>query len=112
MRGAVRKLILCGFTTVMCLEVAGNVLPQTSFSHFSQAGQSQDESLLKPENIAYADAMAFARFLNDKGISVKSVHRSHLESFFRGIEKAAFFRTDKGVAEVIFFPDLKGAEKV
>jgi len=74
--------------------------------------QSKDSSLLKPGDIAFADALEFARFLEDKGIKVKSVHHSKLESLFEGIGKAAFFRTEKGVVEVIFFPDPIGAEKV
>jgi hypothetical protein len=76
------------------------------------AAQAQDESLLQPTDVAYADAMEFARFLKDHGLAVRSVHRSHLESFFQGIEKAAFFRTNKGVVEVAFFPGLLDAEKV
>ena len=56
--------------------------------------------------------MEFARFLDDRGINVKSVHHSKLESFFQDIEKAAFFRTEKGVLEVIFFPEPRGAETV
>jgi len=55
--------------------------------------------------------MQFSRCLNQHNIAVKSIHRSKLESFFRGVNKAAFFETDKGILEVIFFPD-NGAEKV
>ena len=99
-------------TTTLGFGVAGNVPPQKAFSHPSQTSQSQDGSLLKPGHIAYDDAMEFARFLDDKGITVKSVHRSKLESLFQGVEKAAFFRTEKGVVEVIFFPEPIGAEKV
>ncbi len=107
-----RVFLMCCLTTALSFEVAGNVPPQRAFSHLSQASQSQDGSLLKPGHFAYADAMEFARFLNERGINVKSVHHSKLESFFQGIEKAAFFRTEKGVVEVIFFPDPRGAEKV
>jgi hypothetical protein len=74
--------------------------------------QAKDSSLLRPTDGAYAEALEFTQFLHGKGITVKSVHRSKLESFFKGIEKAAFFRTDKGIVEVIFFPDPAGAEKV
>jgi hypothetical protein len=35
-----------------------------------------------------------------------------LNGFFRGLHKAAFFRTDKGVVEVIFFPEPAGADKI
>jgi len=55
--------------------------------------------------------MQFSRCLNQHNIAVKSIHRSKLESFFRGVNKAAFFETDKGILEVIFFPD-NGAERV
>ncbi len=104
--------LLCFFATVSCFEAGGSVLPSEAYSYLPQASKSQDVSLLKPGHVAYADAMEFARFLGDKGINVKSVHGSKLESFFRGVEKAAFFRTDKGVVEVIFFPSSTGAESV
>ena len=77
----------------------------------AQSPPSPDTSLLQPSDISYADATEFARFLNQHAIAVKSVHRSKLESFFRGANKAAFFKTDQGFLEVIFFPD-DGAEKV
>ncbi|HEX8772921.1 MAG TPA: hypothetical protein VF735_04900 [Pyrinomonadaceae bacterium] len=97
------KLLLSYFAlSVMCFGVAPSDV----------SSQAKDSSLLKPTDAAYQDAAEFARFLNKHGIAVKSVHRSKLESFFRGIEKAAFFRTDKGIVEVIFFPDSIGAEKV
>ena len=107
------RMLLIGFLTVVLnLGVVVNPAQLKSSSQLSQASQSQDKSLLKPTDIAYADAMEFARFLNNKGFNVKSVHRSKLESFFRGIEKAAFFRTEKGVVEVIFFPEPTGAGKI
>ena len=56
--------------------------------------------------------MEVAQFLNGKGINVKSVHGSKLNGFFRGLNKAAFFKTEKGVVEVIFFPEQMGAERV
>jgi hypothetical protein len=56
--------------------------------------------------------MKFARFLEGQRLTVESVHRSKLESFFQGLNKAAFFKTKRGVIEVIFFPDANGAEKV
>lgn len=82
------------------------------FSRTSQASPSRDGSLMKPGHRAYEEAMEFACTLNEKGIKVLSVHKSKLESFFPGLEKAAFFRTEKGVVEVIFFPDPRGAENV
>jgi hypothetical protein len=103
---------LCLLTIVIGIEAVGIVPPQKASHHLSQASQTEDVSLLKPRDVAYAEAMEFARFLNDRGINVKSVHRSKFEGFFRGIKKAAFFRTDKGIVEVIFFPDLTGAERI
>ena len=100
------KLFLSYFAiSVICFGTFGVMSPNVS-------SQSKDSSLLKPTDAAYQDAMEFARFLNEHGINVKSVHRSKLDGFFRGIEKAAFFRTDRGIVEVIFFPEAKGAEKV
>ncbi|HEY2973639.1 MAG TPA: hypothetical protein VGJ48_14090 [Pyrinomonadaceae bacterium] len=72
----------------------------------------KDSSLLRPSDAAYAEAMEFARFLKGQRLRVESVHRSKLESFFRGINKAAFFKTRSGVIEIIFFPDANGAEQV
>ena len=100
------KLLLSYFAiSVMCFGAFGVAHPNVS-------PQSQDSSLLKPTDDSYQDAMEFARFLNEHGIAVKSVHRSKLESFFQGIEKAAFFRTDRGIVEVIFFPEPTGAERI
>jgi len=101
--------LLFYLVTVLGFE-AGHI--QEVSSPLSQVNSSQDGSLLKPEHRAYPDAMEFARFLNQRGINVKSVHQSKLESFFPGIEKAAFFRTERGVVEVIFFPDPRGAENL
>jgi hypothetical protein len=72
----------------------------------------KDSSLLRPSDAAYAEAMEFARFLEGQRLRVESVHRSKLESFFQGINKAAFFKTKRGVIQVIFFPEANGAEKV
>ncbi|MCM3903725.1 MAG: hypothetical protein ND866_18645 [Pyrinomonadaceae bacterium] len=107
-----RTLLICCLTAVTNFGALGNVPPQKPLGYVAQSSQSQDGSLLKPEHGTYEDAMEFARFLNGAGISVKSVHRSKLEGFFQGIEKAAFFRTENGVVEVVFFPDPRGAEKV
>ena len=94
-----RILILVCFVVVSCFAVP------------AQRPGSPDDSLLRPSHPAYADAMEFARFLNEHNIAVKSIHNSKLNGFFRGLPKAAFLRTDKGILEVIFFPD-NGAEKV
>jgi hypothetical protein len=107
------KLVLLYFTIFsMCFGVFG-VTSQKTSARPTRAYQSKDGSILKPTDAVYYEAMEFARLLNSKGIIVNSVHRSKLESLFvGGVEKAAFFRTEKGVLEVIFFPDPEGAEKV
>lgn len=107
-----RILLICCLTTILNFGAGRHAQPQKGLPHLAQASQSQDVSLLKPTDAAYADAMEFARFLDARGIKVKSVHGSKFNGFFRGIKKAAFFRTDKGIVEVIFFPDPTGAEKV
>lgn len=78
----------------------------------ASANQSDDTSLMRSTDIAYEEAMKFAQLLREHGFTVRSVHRSKMESFFKGLNKAAFIRTDKGVIEVIFFDDPTGAEKV
>jgi hypothetical protein len=106
------KLLLLYFTILaMCFGAFGAASPMTP-PLATVACQSEDSSLLKPTDVAYTEAMGFARFLNGKGIVVKSVHGSKLNGFFQGLEKAAFFRTEKGVVEVIFFPKPAGAEGV
>ncbi|MBA3693699.1 MAG: hypothetical protein H0W77_09720 [Acidobacteria bacterium] len=93
-------LLLCCLATVMCFEAAG------------QIRQSEDVSLLRSTDVAYADATKFAQFLNEHNFKVQSIHASNLNGFFRGVKKAAFFKTDKGIIEVIFFSDATGAEKI
>jgi hypothetical protein len=106
------KLLLLYFTIpAMCFGALGTASPKTP-SLTTVPCQSEDSSLLKPTDVAYTEALEFARFLNGKGIIVKSVHGSKLNGFFRDLEKAAFFRTDKGIVEVIFFPEPTGAERV
>ena len=107
-----RLFLLCWLAIVLGFETMGNVQTQKGLYNPAQAVQSQDTSMLKPTDVAYTDAMEFAQFLNARGFIVKSVHRSKLESFFLGIKKAAFFRTNKGVVEVIFFPEPTGAERI
>ncbi len=82
------------------------------FGITSQVTTSKDSSILKPADSSYVEAMEFAQFLNGQGIKVNSVHASKLNGFFRTLEKAAFLRTEKGVVEVVFFPEPLGAEKV
>ena len=106
------KLLLLCFTVIVVGLGAFNVTtPKTAFQS-TLAYQPEDSSILKPTDVAYTQAMEFAQFLNGKGINVKSVHGSKLNGFFRGLNKAAFFRTEKGVVEVIFFPEQRGAGRV
>ena len=86
-------------------------IPQV-FPHPSQRTPSRDGSLMRPGDRSYEDAMEFACWLNEKGIKFLSLHRSKLDGMFPGLTKAAFFKTEKGVVEVIFFPDPRGAESV
>lgn len=54
----------------------------------------------------------FVRFLQKAGLVVQKVQRSHLESEFKDVTKAAFITTNKGVVEVVFFPGITDAEKI
>ena len=94
----------------VCFGAFGSASPSTL--RLATACQVADSSPLKPTDVAYTEAMEFSRFLNGKGIVVKSIHGSKLNGFFQGLEKAAFFRTDKGALEVIFFPKPAGAAQV
>jgi hypothetical protein len=91
--------------------VASWILALTIYALAAQTRSSSDTSLLRPSDISYADATEFSRFLEQHAITVKSIHRSKLEGLFRGVNKAAFFKTDRGILEVVFFPD-GGAEKI
>ncbi|MDQ4122752.1 MAG: hypothetical protein M3209_15045 [Acidobacteriota bacterium] len=93
-------LLLCCLATAMCFGVA------------AQTRQSEDVLLLRSTDVAYADAAKFAQFLSDHNFKVQSIHASKLNGFFRGVERAAYFKTDRGIVEVIFFPDATGAEKI
>jgi hypothetical protein len=99
--------------TMLALCLGGfGIAPQATSFRTMRAYQTKDGSILKPTNSAYAEAMEFVQFLESQGIAVKSVHNSKLNGFFQGLEKAAFFRTDKGIMEVIFFPEPNGAERI
>ena len=106
------KLRLFYFTMLVVCIGAFDEASAKNPSLASVAYQSKDSSLLKFTDVAYAEAMEFAQFLNSKGVTVQSVHGSKFNGFFRGLKKAAFFRTDKGVVDVIFLPEPTGAEKV
>jgi hypothetical protein len=102
----------CYLAVTMLVHVFNSQAVESYLFHSSPIAQIQDTSLLQPTEFAYTDAMKFAHFLIDHGLIVKSVHRSRLEGFFRGVEKAAFFQTNRGVIEVVFFPGALDAEKI
>lgn len=111
-RRVIMKLLLLQ-SIILVFGLGGfSVSAPKTFSCSAVAYQAKDSSLLKPTDVAHTEAMEVAQFLNGKGINVKSVHASKLNGFFRGLNKAAFFRTEKGVIEVIFFPEQRGAERV
>jgi hypothetical protein len=72
---------------------------------------SEDDALLKPSDPAYEDAVKFARVLDQAGVHVAKIFASKLNGFFRDVPRAAYYRTDKGVVEAIFFTD-DGAAKI
>ena len=67
---------------------------------------------MTPADPAYADARNFADVLDQSGIKVLTISPSKFNGFFRGVQKAAYYRTDKGIFEVIFFPDAAAAGKL
>jgi hypothetical protein len=70
-------------------------------------------SRLAPSDSGYADAVAFARFLEGRGCGfhVQSIGRSK-SSGFLGEWRSASYRTDHGNFAVVFFPPPDGAERV
>ena len=107
-----KVLTFCGFITILVLGVFNDTHSRTKPPASSSFGQIQDESLMRPNDVAYADAIAFAQYLNTHGVTVQSVHGSKLGGMFRGVEKAAFIRTDKGIVEIVFFPGPMDAERI
>ncbi|HUE83679.1 MAG TPA: hypothetical protein VMM84_16380 [Pyrinomonadaceae bacterium] len=67
---------------------------------------------MQPSDAAYVEAREFAEILRDRGIDVHSIHRSKLEGLFGHSDRAAFFRTDRGIVEVIFLSGFEGADAV
>ncbi|MEP6819967.1 MAG: hypothetical protein ABJA18_10575 [bacterium] len=78
----------------------------------TQTKRAEDISLMKSTDVAYSEALAFAAILRQQGFGVTSIHRSKLEGFFQGVNKAAFFRIGKGVIEMILFPDAEAARQI
>ncbi|MFL6374879.1 MAG: hypothetical protein ACJ73D_09450 [Pyrinomonadaceae bacterium] len=72
---------------------------------------SQSEAVLRPGEPAYEDAVKFAKVLKQAGVDVKGIYSSKLNGFFKGVDRAAFYTTDKGAFEVIFLPN-RGAENI
>jgi hypothetical protein len=82
-----------------------------SIGAVAQEKPSEDDSLLKPGQPGYDEAVSFAQVLDQAGVHVRKIFASKLNGFFRGVNKAAYYRTYKGVVEAIFFED-DGAEKI
>ena len=78
----------------------------------ASANQGDDVSRIRSPDVASTEALHFAETLQQHGFTVQSIHRSKLEGFFNGLNRAAFLRTDKGIIEVIFFDEPTGAERV
>jgi len=106
-----KQILLCGVLTVLCFNAVKLASRQTDYITPSLP-QTKDGSILRPTDASYAEALAFARFLESHRIVVKSIHASKLNGLFQGLHKAAFFKTDKGIVEVIFFPETRDAENV
>ena len=98
-------LLFCLIAVTFPAHMSG---PETVSAQYGQTERADDTSLLKPTDVAYLDAQAFAARLRQQGFEVNSIHRSKLEGFL-GVNKAAFFRMGKDVIEVIFFPDAEAA---
>ena len=62
-------------------------------------------AVLKPNDAAYADAMALAQTLQGHGFVVKCVLQSKMVGTFDGQMGAALFRSDHGDFEALFLPD-------
>lgn len=88
------------------------VIVLMSLSVRAQEMASEDISLLKPGDRAYANAVNASAMFEQQGLKINSIHRSKLEGFFRDVWNAAVFKTGKGAFEIIFFPEADQAEKI
>ena len=88
------------------------VISLLCLSVHAQKKETEDVSILRAGDPAYAEATNLASFVEERGIHIKSVHKSVMQGFFKGVWTAAFYRTDKGAFQVIFFPEPKQAEKI
>lgn len=79
---------------------------------YAQKNGSKDISILGPNDRSYAEATNTAALIAGRGLHIKSIHKSKLEGFFRGVWNAALYKTDKGAFQIIFFPEAKQAEKI
>jgi hypothetical protein len=91
---------------------ARSELSTTAFAAYTQAQPAADSSLMKPTDIAYSDALAFAALLREQGFEVTSIHRSKLGGLFEGVDKAAFFRMGKRAIDVIFLSGDEAARRI
>ena len=79
---------------------------------YAQKTGSKDISILGPNDRSYAEATNTAALIAGRGLHIKSIHKSKMEGFFRGVWNAAVYKTDKGIFQIIFFPEPKQAEKI
>ena len=84
----------------------------SSVSVYAQKTESEDISILRANDRSYAEATNTAALIEGRGLHINSIHKSKMEGFFRGVWNAAIYKTDKGVFQIIFFPESKQAEKI
>lgn len=105
-----KTLLLGWFVSAACFASPDSLLSHAVFSRHALQTHAQERPELMPPHLGHAKE--FVRFLSEHGFVVRAVGRSHLESFFLEVDKAAFIETDKGVIEAVFFPETSSAERI
>jgi hypothetical protein len=105
-----KKLALCGFSISLALLISCGTQSKTVVPPIVSASQKENVSPLVPSELNFAKE--FVQLLSDTGWSVKAVHPSKFNGFFRETKKAAFIQTDKGVIEAVFFANDAEVEQI
>ena len=103
-----------GFVTACCLGAALLVpaWAQTASSPPWNCTGTYKGAQLQPYHPSYQDALALFLTLNDLGIRGDCVAMSKSDGLLKGQRGAAFFHTDQGSFEALFFPTSQQVQDI
>jgi len=93
-------------TLFLCLALPLPLLAQSSDPCKDVQSQQDWDSGSSP---VYHEAMELTKILDQHGFTVDCIRRSKQEQIFKGQKGAAWYKTNQGVFEVLFFPKNNGA---